>query len=139
MHNKAFRGWLPLVARTLYYRLVITESAIDALSYHQLFSHENTNTRYIATGGTISNYQRELISTAMAEMATKGGEIVIATDNDEMGNKLAKTLVNVAPESSKVYRHVPKIDKDWNEFLQRDRLQELARQKQQQRGRGLGL
>ena len=56
-----------------------------------------------------------------------------------MGNKLAKTLVNVAPESSKVYRHVPKIDKDWNEVLQRDRLQELARQKQQQRGRGLSL
>ena len=120
-------------------RLVITESAIDALSYHQLFSHENTNTRYIATGGAISNYQCELISTAMADMAKKGGEIVIATDNDEMGNKLAKTLVDVAPESSKVYRHVPKIDKDWNEVLQRERLQELARQKQQQRGRGLGL
>ncbi len=58
--------------------LVITESAIDALSYHQLFSNENTNTRYIATSGTISNYQRELIKTAMADMAKKGGEIVIA-------------------------------------------------------------
>ncbi len=119
-------------------RLVITESAIDALSYHQLFSHENTNTRYIATGGAISNYQRELISTAMADMATKGGEIVIATDNDEIGNKLAKTLFDVAPESSKVYRYVPKVGKDWNEVLQRERRQELARQKQQ-RSRGLGL
>ncbi len=119
-------------------RLVITESAIDALSYHQLFSHENTNTRYIATGGAISNYQRELISTAMADMAKKGGEIVIATDNDEIGNKLAKTLFDVAPESSKVYRYVPKVGKDWNEVLQRERRQELARQKQQ-RSRGLGL
>ena len=63
-------------------RLVITESAIDALSYHQLFGHENLNTRYIATSGTISQGQLELISTAMAEVTNKGGEIVIATDMD---------------------------------------------------------
>jgi hypothetical protein len=32
-------------------RLVITESAIDAMSYHQLFADKNPHTRYISTGG----------------------------------------------------------------------------------------
>lgn len=119
-------------------RLVITESAIDALSYHQLFGNENANTRYIATGGTISNYQLELIETAMVNVANQGGEIVIATDNDEMGNKLAKTIAKVAPEASEVYRSVPKVGKDWNEVVEREKLQELNRQ-QRHRGRGMEL
>ena len=120
-------------------QLVITESAIDALSYHQLFGKENTNTRYIATSGTISNYQLELISTAMAEMANLGGEIVIATDNDSMGNKMAKTLSSLAPKSSKIYRHTPKLGKDWNEVIRHERQRELTRQKKRQRSRGLEL
>jgi 5S rRNA maturation endonuclease (ribonuclease M5) len=110
-------------------RLVITESAIDALSYHQLKSNENTNTRYIATGGTISNYQLELIKTAMVEMTRLGGEIVIATDNDEAGNKLAKTLVQEAPSAQKVERHVPEQGKDWNELLQQVQQRELTQQR----------
>ena len=119
-------------------RLVITESAIDALSYHQLFSHENTHTRYISTGGTISNYQQELIKIAMTDIAHLNGEIIIATDNDEIGNKLAETLANIAPDKNKIYRHLPKVEKDWNEVLQRDNLQKLAR-KQKQRSRGFEL
>ncbi|MGK7916370.1 MAG: toprim domain-containing protein [Prochloraceae cyanobacterium] len=119
-------------------QLLITESAIDALSYHQLFSNENTNTRYIATSGTISNYQLELIKTAMAEMAKLGGSIAIATDNDEMGNKMAKTLSSLAPSKSKVYRHVPQQGKDWNEVIKHERQKKLTRQKRQ-RSRGLEL
>ena len=40
-------------------RLVIVESPIDALSYHQLNPHPDN--RYLATGGTISNNQKELL------------------------------------------------------------------------------
>ncbi|VEP14185.1 conserved hypothetical protein [Hyella patelloides LEGE 07179] len=119
--------------------LVITESAIDAMSYHQLFGKENPHTRYIATSGTMSNYQLELIKTAMAEITKLGGEIVIATDNDEMGNKIAKTLVKVAPESSQIYRHQPQHSKDWNEVVEKERQRILSQQKQQQRSRGLEL
>jgi hypothetical protein len=110
-------------------RLVIVESAIDAMSYHQLKSNENTNTRYIATGGTISNYQLELIKTAMVEMTRLGGEIVIATDNDEAGNKLFLTLVQEAPSAQKVERHVPEQGKDWNELLQQEQQRELTQQR----------
>ena len=147
MKNNNFTGFSSGGTKTLWQSnqskrdrsLVITESAIDALSYHQLFSKENTHTRYIATSGTISNYQLKLIETAMAEMANLGGEIVIATDNDEMGNKMAKTLANVAPKSSKIYRHTPQQGKDWNEVIERERQRKVTRQKQQKRSRGLEL
>ena len=134
--------------------LVITESAIDAMSYHQLFGKDNPHTRYIATSGTIrtshgepshgspvssSNYQLELIKTAMTEITSLGGEIVIATDNDEMGNKMAQTLVEIALLNSKVYRHTPQHSKDWNEVVEQERQRILKQQKQQQRSRGLEL
>jgi 5S rRNA maturation endonuclease (ribonuclease M5) len=119
-------------------RLVITESAIDAMSYHQLFADKNPHTRYISTGGTISSSQLDLIKTAMADMTRLGGEIVIATDNDVAGNKLAKTLLQEAPAKSKMSRHVPKQGKDWNEFLQQLKQQELTRSKRY-KSRGLSL
>ena len=108
-------------------RLVITESAIDAMSYHQLLSDRNPHTRYISTGGTISNKQLELIKTAMADITKIGGEIVIATDNDRAGNKLAQTLTKEAPSKAKISRELPKLGKDWNEILQQSRQQEKAR------------
>ena len=120
-------------------QLVITESAIDAMSYHQLFGKENPHTRYIATSGTMSNYQLELIKTAMKEITKLGGEIVIATDNDEIGNKMAQTLVKIAPPSSQVYRHKPQHSKDWNEVVENQWQRILSQQKQQQRSRGLEL
>ncbi len=111
--------------------LVITETAIDALSYHQLFSHENSKTRYIATGGTISPHQLKLISTAMAEMTKLGGSIAIATDNDKMGNKMAKTLCDLATSKSQVERHVPQVGKNWHEILKQSRQRALRSQKRQ--------
>ena len=119
-------------------RLVITESAIDAMSYHQLFKDKNPHTRYISTGGTTSKYQLDLIKTAMAEMTKIGGSIVIATDNDMAGNKLAQTLAREAPSQSKISRNVPKRGKDWNELLQHIRQQEKTRSRQD-RSRGWSL
>jgi hypothetical protein len=119
-------------------RLVITESAIDAMSYHQLFADKNPHTRYISTGGTISSSQLDLIKTAMAEMTKIGGEIVIATDNDPAGNKLFKTLTKEAPSKSWISRDVPKQGKDWNEILQQTRQQEITRNTQD-RSRGWSL
>ena len=99
--------------------MVITESAIDALSYHQLFPHEQTS--YISTEGTPSNYQKELIVEAMAELKLAGNEIIIATDNDEVGNRLADTLSSLAPSGTQIKRIAPESGKDWNEYLQRQK------------------
>ena len=111
-------------------RLVIVESAIDAMSYHQLFTEKNTHTRYISTGGTISDKQLELIKTAMADITRIGDEIVIATDNDRAGNKLLQTLSQEAPSQSQISRDVPSKGKDWNEILQHTRQQEITRNTQ---------
>ena len=97
-------------------RLVITARAIDALSYHQLFPHQHT--RYISTEGRPSNYQRELILEAMAELNNAGDEIILATDNDEAGNQLAHNLASLASHGTQVKRHAPLSGKGWNEFLQ---------------------
>ena len=119
-------------------RLVIVESAIDAMSYHQLFTAQNSHTRYISTGGTISSSQLVLIKTAMADMTKTGGEIVIATDNDKAGNKLAHTLTLEAPSQSNISRDLPKQGKDWNELLQHIRQQEITRNtRDRSRGRSL--
>ena len=119
-------------------RLVIVESPIDAMSYHQLFTDKNPNTRYISTGGTVSSSQLELTLAAMAEMTNLGGEIVIATDNDMAGNKLAQTFASIAPSQSKISRTYPKQSKDWNELLQQTIEQERTRNTKD-RGWGLSL
>jgi DNA primase len=74
----------------------------------------------------------------MADMTKIGGEIVIATDNDQAGNKLAQTLTKEAPSKSKISRDAPKLGKDWNELLQHENQRKLTRQKLH-RGRGLEL
>jgi hypothetical protein len=118
-------------------QLVICESPIDCLSYHQLFP--NDSTRYFATGGTISELQKDLLKTAFEKLHAKGGEIIIATDRDEAGNKLALELVKIAPEGSQISRSVPEHQKDWNEALQAQIERDLQQQNQPKRDRGRGL
>lgn len=118
-------------------RLVICESPIDCLSYHQLFPDDST--RYFATGGTISELQKDLLKTAFEKLHAKEGQIIIATDGDEAGNKLALELAKIAPESSQIYRDVLEHHKDWNEALQAQIERELQQQNQPKRDRGRGL
>jgi hypothetical protein len=118
-------------------RLVICESPIDCLSYHQLFP--NDSTRYFATGGTISELQKDLLKTAFEKLHAKGGQIVIATDRDEAGNKLTLELAKIAPEGSQIYRDVLEHHKDWNEALQAQIAREIQQQNQPKRSRGRGL
>lgn len=118
-------------------RLVICESPLDCLSYHQLFP--NDSTRYFATGGTISELQKDLLKTAFEKLHALGGQIIIATDRDEAGNKLALLMVKIAPESSQIYRDVLEHHKDWNEALIAQIERDLQQQNQSKRDRGRGL
>ena len=97
-------------------KLVICESPIDCLSYHQLFP--DPNTRYMATGGTLSQKQKNLLRGAFEKIHRQGGEIIIATDNDEAGLKMASQLNTLAPKTAQVRSLHPKPYKDWNEALQ---------------------
>ena len=93
-------------------RLVFTKTAIDALSYHQLFPKEHT--RYISTEGMPSSYQRELIIEAIAEFNFAGNEVIIATGHDEKN-----ILAFLADNHVRVKLHQPENAVSWNEMLQR--------------------
>ena len=104
--------------------LVITESAIDALSYAQLHPETINSSRFISVGGAMSEKQRRLIKVAMEKIAANNTqnqistEIIIATDNDEAGENLAKELEELAPQNkTTVTRALPTAGKDWNDTL----------------------
>jgi hypothetical protein len=100
--------------------LVITESAIDALSYHQLHPERAPHSRYLSTAGAPSSRQFALLEHLFAELAA-GMTIVAAVDADDAGTKLAGRIQKLTMG----YRHVtfrrdsPEGDKDWNDVLKR--------------------
>ena len=107
-------------------RLVIVESAVDALSYHQL--HGDTTTRYIATGGSLSEHQKGLIESAIQEMPYDS-KVVMAFDKDEQGDNFASEVITLSSSGS-FERHVPEMGTDWNEELQMQKEKELQQEQQ---------
>ena len=101
-------------------RLILCESAIDALSYAALFPADHT--RYGSFAGQISPAQREWIRATAARMPLKS-EIVAATDGDKEGGKLAEIIreaVELTGRDDLV--HVvqqPVGFKDWNDQLRK--------------------
>ena len=118
-------------------RLVFTESAIDALSYHTL--HKDLHTRYMSTGGALSDKQRELIQGAIEKMPI-GSKIILAFDRDAAGEKMAQEVVRMDLQGRELTRAVPTYGKDWNEQLQsqfrREREIELAELSSRHREQG---
>jgi DNA topoisomerase IA len=109
---------------------VLEESAIDAMSHAQLSGDREA--AYLSTGGSMSDHQRELVRSALAKAAERGAEIVIATDADEPGHKLAAEVQALAPRGAKLYRQEPDQGKDWN-----DQLRDQVRQAERSRSYGM--
>lgn len=100
-------------------RLVIAESAIDALSYAALFP--SPESRYASTGGKMNPSQPALITAAARRMPT-GSTIVAATDNDQSGTELAedvKLAVQNTQRDDLVFSiHQPEgVGADWNDII----------------------
>lgn len=120
--NKNFTGYSRFGVKSVWHsrarkadtKIVICESAIDALSYHQIRGDERT--RYMSTGGQMSPYQEGILKAAIAKMPP-GSEIIAAFDRDIDGDRFAAKLKELAPNSN-IIRHAPAIGKDWNEQLQ---------------------
>jgi hypothetical protein len=93
-------------------RLVLVESAIDALSHHQL--HPDARTRYASTAGTISEHQRRVIAAVITRLPA-GCAIVLAFDRDAGGEELARQLRELAP--GRTERITSPIGNDWNDCL----------------------
>ena len=100
--------------------LVLTESAIDALSYHQLHPNRARLSRYLSTAGTPGTRQMAMLERMFAK-AARGTTIVVAVDSDDAGTKLAKRIAEHVRGLDHLgfERHSPDADKDWNDVLQR--------------------
>jgi hypothetical protein len=107
-------------------RLVLAESAIDALSYAALFPDAEDQTRYASLGGT-PNFQQPALVQALIARLPERSEIVAAFDADEAGRRLVDMLrlavAGVAAARGRtdlIFRaYLPAQEgEDWNQILQ---------------------
>ena len=90
-------------------RLVVAESAIDAMSYHQ---HDPAPALVLSFGGELSPEQGELLRHVLTKYPT--AEIVTATDNDAQGEAYAALIEAARPDA---VRARPPTGKDWNDAI----------------------
>ena len=97
--------------------LVITETAIDALSYAQLHPQDIINARYVSVGGGLNPVQSELIRREVEKYNYE--KVLLATDNDEGGDDIAEAISAVLENlDTDVTLAKPPIGKnDWNKVL----------------------
>jgi hypothetical protein len=113
-------------------RLVLVESAIDALSFHQL--HQEPRTSYASTAGSMSEHQRSLLRDVLRAMPA-GSQVVLAFDRDPAGEKLADEVRALG--GAEFSRLRSPIGKDWNDCLQsreREYIQQIGRPASRSRG-----
>jgi hypothetical protein len=131
--NQGFTGFAPGGHKGLWFshsrpgdrRLVLAESAIDALSYAVLFPDAEDRTRYASLAGKPNPQQPELVQLTIARLP-EGAEIVAAFDADEAGRMLVNmvrlAVANVASRTARKLNflvHLPTRDgEDWNQVLQ---------------------
>lgn len=97
-------------------RIVVCESAIDALSHAQL--HPDPTAAYVSFGGSMSPAQVELMKSLLERAHERGADLVLATDADPKGREYTDQIAGMAPEGMTIYDHPPEKGKDWNEALQ---------------------
>lgn len=120
--NKAFTGFATGGVKGLWFsqtkttdgKLVLVESAIDAMSFHVLFG--DPHTRYMSTGGELNPQQPVLLRGAM-EKLHPSANVVLAFDDDEGGDKISQEVEAVAPAGRTLIRMKPEGGKDWNQVL----------------------
>jgi hypothetical protein len=107
-------------------RLVLAESAIDAMSHAALFPDDEDRTRYASLGGKPNSKQPGLVQSTIARLP-EGAQIVAAFDADEAGRMLAN-MVGLAVARAVGERgrnlifqvHLPTEEgEDWNQVLQK--------------------
>lgn len=98
-------------------RLIVCESATDALSHFALYrdaTDQEWPLGYVAFGGGLGSLQRELLAGLFRQAAERGAEIIAATDNDPAGERYAELLAELA---GLAIERVCPYDKDFNEDL----------------------
>lgn len=103
--------------------LVVCESALDALSYWQIF-HEQVDVMVSATNGSTGDY----VQVVLLARELRIRQVIVATDNDEAGVEQGKALAKVLDAAGVewLYRRPRGGMKDWNKYLLAHRGREAA-------------
>ena len=100
--------------------LVIAESVIDALSYQQLFQPRGTI--HLATCGGVSKTQCEILIKYL-EAAPRVEQVIVATDNDIGGDRIASRVIRAIDQSKfqgdRIRQRPRQMGQDWNDVLLR--------------------
>jgi len=109
-------------------KIVICESAIDALSHAQL--RDDPDAAYVSIGGSMNDQQPELIRRMFKSAAERDVKIILAMDNDDGGRKFVEQMRGIANETVVLIAvDMPKA-KDWNAEL----VARIEQERQQDRG-----
>lgn len=122
--------------------IIFFEAAIDLMSYYELenfssdqqedsfynFPIKRKNSLYISLAGSYTKIEKCLEVLVKEHMVNSSTNIIIATDNDESGEKVfnffkskgCKKLIRELPNQGVPYvnKGIKKTIKDWNELLQ---------------------
>ena len=109
------------------HRLIVAESAIDAISHAVLF--DDSRARYGSIGGKPTALQLEVVRRVFIAVP-EDSEIVAAMDADDAGRELADLLESVFVRCGRAdltfRREEPVGANDWNDLLRARRLQSIA-------------
>jgi len=98
--------------------VILTESPIDALSYHQLKG--KINTLYVSFGGSVTFGQLETVKSIIASANVSPElKIISAVDNDEMGRIYTQKFKETFSEN--IVEDFPGL-KDYNEDLKKSQI-----------------
>jgi len=97
-------------------RLVITETAIDALSHAEAVG--TPKDAYVSFAGSMSPDQLDILKAVLSNAHEAGQTLVIAVDNDKSGSYFEAQLRDLAPEGMTIVRDAPKLGNDWNDTLE---------------------
>jgi hypothetical protein len=139
MKNTEFDGFSPGGTKSIWKskqfkndnQLVITESAIDALSYAKLMNKRDPqqffSTRFISTEGAFSPEVQEMLKNEIAAMP-ESVQVIAAFVNDDQGWKYAKELKSTCEEMNRQCRiDIPRVKGyDWNNVLEKSLERENA-------------
>jgi hypothetical protein len=124
--NRGFTGFSTGGTRTIWQScalptdrtLVLTESAIDALSYSALHPDERNTQRYASTGGAPSAHQLAVLDRVFARLPA-ACTVVAAVDADAAGDRFAEQYAELAARHPHLpfRRDSPRGEKDWNDVL----------------------
>ncbi len=100
--------------------LVVTESAIDALSHFAI--HRPASARYASIAGSMNRAQPKLLAHEASQLRPNSA-VIIATDNDAGGDRLAACIREaLLPCPIRVVEDRPVVrDQDWNDVLRGSR------------------